>query len=487
MKTISYKKPLITLIVVFSLYFIGLTIIKHKAEQKLLGIKGLNFVELNISLLGNLSLVNVNYKSSKLKLDAEEVKLNLNYLSTITSSQVEIDYLQLNTASVEVNALNKNIQDNQGISQSQDKKVSFNQLELRKVNLKINKAQNTVAFINLNALVNQVNIYKNFNLEQLSYLRFDHLNYPINHLQKLQLSKFNYKNKAIEIAQLKILPLFSKHDYGKQISHETDLMHLEAFSINSTLAELNFKNTSISNLRLSRLKTDSLNFKISRDKTLKDDKSLKISYVQQLQNLNFRFMLDSLWVDQAAITYAEKHKITKDFAPVVFNDLNLTLTNLNNFKLPKSSNLARLNAQFRLNKASEINLGLSYNLSTSTEDFTAEISGQNILANRFSELLEQSIKTGISGKFNSIKTKIRSRDNSASGIFNLNSSDIEVTLYNNKGRKRQFVSLMANKMIKRSLNTSFQLQNIEKDQTKSLWNFIWSFVNSGLKQALLKF
>ena len=198
-------------------------------------------------------------------------------------------------------------------------------------------------------------------------------------------------------------------------------------------------------------------------------------------------MLDSLWVDHATITYAEKHRINKDFAPVVFNDLNLTLTNLNNFKLPKSSNLARLNAQFRLNKASEINLGLSYNLSTSTEDFTAEISGQNILADRFSELLEQSIKTGISGKFNSIKTKIRSRDNSASGIFNLNSSDIEVTLYNNKGRKRQFVSLMANKMIKRSLNTSFQLQNIEKDQTKSLWNFIWSFVNSGLKQALLKF
>ncbi len=484
MKTISYKKPLITLIVVFSLYFIGLTIIKHKAEQKLLGIKGLNFVELNISLLGNLSLVNVNYKSSKLKLEAEEVKLNLNYLSIITNSQVEIDYLQLNTTSVEFNALNKTTQKS---SQSQDKKVSFNQLELRKVNLKINKAQNTVAFINLNALVNQVNIYKNFNLEQLSYLRFDHLNYPINHLQKLQLSEFNYKNKAFEIAQLKILPLFSKHDYGKQISHETDLMHLEAFSINSTLAELNFKNTSISNLRLSRLKTDSLNFKISRDKTLKDDKSLKISYVQQLQNLNFRFMLDSLWVDHATITYAEKHRINKDFAPVVFNDLNLTLTNLNNFKLPKSSNLARLNAQFRLNKASEINLGLSYNLSTSTEDFTAEISGQNILANRFSELLEQSIKTGISGKFNSIKTKIRSRDNSASGIFNLNSSDIEVTLYNNKGRKRQFVSLMANKMIKRSLNTSFQLQNIEKDQTKSLWNFIWSFVNSGLKQALLKF
>ena len=484
MKTISYKKPLITLIVVFSLYFIGLTIIKHKAEQKLLGIKGLNFVELNISLLGNLSLVNVNYKSSKLKLEAEEVKLNLNYLSIITNSQVEIDYLQLNTASVEVNALNKTTQKS---SQSKDKKVSFNQLELRKVNLKINKAQNTVAFINLNALVNQVNIYKNFNLEQLSYLRFDHLNYPINHLQKLQLNEFNYKNKAFEIAQLKILPLFSKHDYGKQISHETDLMHLEAFSINSTLAELNFKNTSISNLRLSRLKTDSLNFKISRDKTLKDDKSLKISYVQQLQNLNFRFMLDSLWVDHATITYAEKHRINKDFAPVVFNDLNLTLTNLNNFKLPKSSNLARLNAQFRLNKASEINLGLSYNLSTSTEDFTAEISGQNILADRFSELLEQSIKTGISGKFNSIKTKIRSRDNSASGIFNLNSSDIEVTLYNNKGRKRQFVSLMANKMIKRSLNTSFQLQNIEKDQTKSLWNFIWSFVNSGLKQALLKF
>ncbi|SHE51944.1 hypothetical protein SAMN05444278_102192 [Psychroflexus salarius] len=484
MKTISYKKPLITLIVVFSLYFIGLTIIKHKAEQKLLGIKGLNFVELNISLLGNLSLVNVNYKSPKLKIDAEEVKLNLNYLSTITSSQVEIEYLQLNTASVEVNALNKTTQKS---SQSQDKKVSLNQLELKNVNFTINKAQKTGKLTNLNTLVNQVNIYKNFNLEQLSYLRFDHLNYPINHLQKLQLSKFNYKNKAFEIAQLKILPLFSKHDYGKQISHETDLMHLEAFSINSTLAELNFKNTSISNLRLSRLKTDSLNFKISRDKTLKDDKSLKLNYVQQLQNLNFRFMLDSLWVDHATITYAEKHRINKDFAPVVFNDLNLTLTNLNNFKLPKSSNLARLNAQFRLNKASEINLGLSYNLSTSTEDFTAEISGQNILANRFSELLEQSIKTGISGKFNSIKTNIRSRDNSASGIFNLNSSDIEVTLYNNKGRKRQFVSLMANKMIKRSLNTSFQLQNIEKDQTKSLWNFIWSFVNSGLKQALLKF
>jgi hypothetical protein len=484
MKPISYKKPLITLIIVFGLYFIGLTIIKHKAEQKLLGIEGLNFVELNINLLGDLSLLNVNYKSSKLKLDAEEVKLNLNYLSTITSNQVEIDYLQLNTASVEFNALNKTTQKS---SQSQDKKVSFNQLELRKVNLKINKAQNTVAFINLNALVNQVSIYKNFNLEQLSYLRFDHLDYPINHLQKLQLSEFNYKNKTFNLAQLKILPLFSKHDYGKQISHETDLMHLEAFSINSTLAELNFKNASISNLRLRRFKIDSLDFKISRDKTLKDDKSLKLSYAQQLQNLNFKFMLDSLWVDKAAITYAEKHRINKDFAPVAFNDLNLTLTNLNNFKLSKSSNLACLNAQFRLNKTSEINLGLSYNLSTSTEDFTAEISGQNILANRFSELLEQSIKTGISGRFNSIKTKIKSGDNSASGIFNLNSSDIEVTLYNDKGRKRQFVSLMANKMIKRSLNTSFQLENIEKDQTKSLWNFIWSFVNSGLKQALLKF
>ncbi|QSS97687.1 hypothetical protein [Psychroflexus sp. ALD_RP9] len=487
MKLFSYKKPLITLIIVFSLYFIGLSFIKLKAEQKLLDIEGLNFVELNISLLGDLSIEKVNYKSPKLKLDAEQVKLNLGYISIITGSQVEIDHLLLNTASVEVNINRKHSQDNQEIGQSQNQKVSLNQLELERVNLKINNAKKTTSFVNINTLVNQVNNYNNFNLEQISYLRFDFLNYPINHLQKLQLSDFDYKNKLFNLSRFKILPLFSKHDYGKQISHETDLMHLEAFSVNSTLAGFDFKNAKLSNLRLSLLEIDSLNFKISRDKTLKDDKSLKLSYAQQLQNLKFKFMLDSLWVNKAAITYEEKHKLTKDFAPVVFNDLNLTLSNLNNLNLPESSNLARLNAQFKLNKASKIKLGLQYNLSTSTEDFTAEVSGQNILASRFSELLEQSVKTGISGKFNSVKTKIKARDNSASGTFNLNSSDVEVTLYNNKGRKRQFVSLMANKMIKRSLNTSLHLENIEKDQTKSLWNFIWSFVNSGLKKALLKF
>lgn len=485
MKILRIKVIFISIVVLLLSYIFALFIVKQQLRKALLNIPELTYTSLEIDYLGKLTLTQVFYISPKLSLQAETIRVKPNYSSLIFSAKTELSYLAVNTATVEVFSpkLKPNTQDS--IAKPE---LAISQLKIENTNLIYNLSDQTkIRAQNIDLQLNNNNFKEDFQLGYLDYVKCDTITYPVSFLQILQLSELVYKNKGLQLKSLKVLPLFSPETYSKKLSKETDLFQLESYGINTNIDQLKFKNKRLTILNLASLQIDSLELKVYRDKLIEDDTLLKSSYLDQLKALPFQFVMERFLLKNGQIYYAEKHKINQSYSAVVLNDINLELQHLNNQgSINSQKNEAILVSNFKLNQSSKIKVNIDYDLASKTEKFQAKVVATNIEATTFSDLLKQSIDTKIDGKLNSLTTVFQSENNEANGDFNLIASKLKVSLFTKSGKERKFVSALANKLLSDSVDTSFKLTEIKKDQTKSFWNFIWSFLKLGLKQSLLK-
>jgi hypothetical protein len=72
------------------------------------------------------------------------------------------------------------------------------------------------------------------------------------------------------------------------------------------------------------------------------------------------------------------------------------------------------------------------------------------------------------------------------GDFQIAYKKLKLNILNKDGGKNNFASLLSNVFIRnKDVNTTYNLKEIERDNTKSFWNYVWTFHLEGLKKSLL--
>jgi hypothetical protein len=475
------KKLILTLVVSLGVYLISLQFIKWLTQEKLKAVNNLEYTDLSINLLANFRLDQFTYTNQQFAVSSAEVNLNVNYISTLLSNQLEIDHLSLDSAVVEA-ALDKSNIEVTTQNPKYPALTSFiKALEFKNTRFVFKTSTAKAEVKNLNLSLSNVSGLGQLDFNSIEMLQFKELSYPITAFQTLQLNDFTYKNKDIKIKKLSFIPLLSKQEFSSQLDVEKDLLNLQLDSISAHLEDFELTGGQVQKLIVDHLLVNSARLDIARDKTLPDSKVLKPSFSKLLKQIPFAFGLGKLEVKNADLIYQEKRYPSKEYASINFNNIQLTLVGLDNYK----SKQAQLNASLSLNKNSHVHLDLNYNLLSSDGDFSTSIKAKNVQAKTFSEILKQSMKTSISGQISAVNTTFKAVNQSASGNFQINAQDVKLSIYSKSGKKRRFLSLMANKMVSDTIDQSFKIQAIKRDQTKSFWNFIWSYIKSGLKKSLL--
>ena len=473
------KKVLVLLVIILGIYIAAFFFVKSQIKKELENHPELVYEDVSLGLLGEIEIDGVSYKSKTLNFNDAQIDLNIDFLSFLNGKQKTINGVKLSHTNIEIFD-----QKSDSIKPSDTSSVDLiiKKLQFENVNLKLHRLEKVLEVERMNFRMSDIENFDNFDIKQLKNLNFNSLTYPINALQKIEIEAFAIKNKNGKINDLKIIPLLDKDNYSKVLKRETDLIDLSIPSLDFMIDDFSINKGDIDSLIFESVNLDSVNLQIYRDKTLPDDKSIKRSYTQQLKDLDFNFALNQLSLKNTEMVYGEKYFNDKTYALINFKDIEIELDSISNF----NSKFARLKSSCKLNNDSDLKLFITYDLNGIPPNFDAKIEAQNIDAGTFSDLLKQSQKKEIEGRIQNLSTVFRSTNNLASGDFNLKASDIKVTLFNDKFKKKKIVSFLANTIISKDKDKSFQIENVQKKQTKSFWNYLWSFIKTGLKTALLK-
>ncbi|MGO2294756.1 MAG: hypothetical protein ACTH5N_04810 [Psychroflexus halocasei] len=473
------SKFLFSMLIILGVYVAAIFIAEYFIEKKVNAEYDLEYSQFNLSLSTSLKVKDLHFIQDGIDLKAEKLRVDLGLWSTLLSDKTVIDQADLYNAKLNYTIPQEKKSKN---SNSKSSKIDVNHIYLEKFNAIIIKEKDTIAEIaNANFELSDP-LSENFNTSNIDFFSMDELHFRLDKIQDLSVYNFDYANDGFDIDSLSIDSDYTKENYISQLSKEKDLITMKSYGLHFNNFSFNVTSKKLNQIAFKNIAIDSSQTLIYRDKTIADDKSIKKTYGQKLQNLDFDLSIDKISVDDSQLTYSEKLN-QKKTSQIVLKDLNVKLNNFHNLE-NKSDQHMKLIGSFSLSPDSELDVGIDYNQFADVETFQLDLNAKNINTKALNQIMKPTMNFGMEGYFEMIKAKMISNNN-AQGIFNLTAKDIELTMYSDSGREKKIMSFMANKLLNNNISEEVEIEKVERNPTKSMWNFIWNYIKSGLTKILL--
>lgn len=246
----------------------------------------------------------------------------------------------------------------------------------------------------------------------------------------------------------------------------------------------------------SKLSVKNTNAKIYRDLTKPLKKESKVgNYPSQLvQKLNFPIRLDEVVLNNAYIEYREKQEKTDTTGVISFSDATLNVKNITNMDAAIKQN-KELTISFDARALKKIPLKGNFIFMMDDSDGRFRVNGKT--GGFDADILnEVSIPMALirlkQGHMNSLEFHFTGNNTSASGNVILKYNDLKVDVLKmdketNDIKKRGFLSLFANVIVKNDNPSDGELRNVkahyERNIYKSFFNLVWKTLFDGLKKS----
>ncbi|SEA36006.1 hypothetical protein [Psychroflexus halocasei] len=472
-------KYLFSILIILGVYVAAIIIAEYFIEKKVNTEYDLKYSQFNLSLTTNLKVEDLHFVQDGIDLKAESIKVNLGLWSTLFSDKTVINKVDLHNAKLNYTIPQEKKSKN---SNSKSSKIDVNHIYLEKFNAIIIKEKDTIAEIaNANFELSDP-LSENFNTSNIDFFSMDELHFRLDKIQDLSVYNFDFAKNGFDIDSLHIDSDYTKGNYINQLSKEKDLIMMKSYGLHFNDFSFDVASKKLSQIAFKNIAIDSSQTLIYRDKTIADDESVKETYGQKLQNLDFDLSIDELSVDNSQLTYSEKLN-QKKTSEIVFKDLSVTLRNFHNLK-EKSDEQMKLIGSLSLSQSSKLDVGIAYNQFADLETFQLDLNGKSINTESLNQIMKPSMNFGLGGYFKKINAKMVANNN-ARGTFDLTAKDLELTIYSDSGREKKIMSFMANKLLNNNISEEIEIEEVERNPTKSMWNFIWNYIKSGLTKILL--
>ncbi|MBZ9777355.1 hypothetical protein LB452_00330 [Psychroflexus sp. CAK8W] len=475
---------LIFLILVIAGYLSINFLVSKRINTLLSEEKNLTYSSISInSLTGNLGLVDVDFSDDGKQIYIETIDIDLDLIHYIINSKIKIQ-------SVDADGFDLKIISSPDSEKISNKKLDFTQIDkLQLKNSKIRIRKENKAAFEISNLKLEIEDLQWSSLEDFSWLgnktlriEGEDLRQELDLLHDLKSEKFLYDNARFTLSEFSIEPKFKKSNYVKYIETEKDLMSLKSKTIQAS--GFDFENQdNLKSIVFNKISIDSTSFNIYRDKTITDDMSIKTLYSESLRNLNFKLSIDSLLVSNLNLTYQEL--IDKDLKPgqIQFNSIQAEITNIHNSLKADHPNIkVQANAKFTDNSEILFN----YNFVPDHEQFYVSTHLRQIKDSSINDFFGPAMRMKLGGEINDIKTNIIGNNSKMNGDFSIAYKKLKLNIIKKDGSKNNFASLLSNVFVKnKDVDDKHKIEILERDNTKSFWNYVWNFHFQGLKKSLL--
>jgi hypothetical protein len=449
--------------------------------------KSLKNSDKKIGLYGNVELIEVNKFHVWSVLFGKKIKAN-----NLVISKPIITLYKNNE-----NAINDYNNINSKVFKPFEKIIIVSDLYLKEGKLKILDIKNNKTLVNAHNLnfklegivLNETTLNEKIPIVYSKYsFACDSLFYKLDAFYELKSKKISATEKGLNIDNFKLIPTCTRKEFVNKIPKEKDLYTILAKKISINKMDWGFKNDAFF-FKTNSIILDKINANIYRGKMPVDDLSKKELYTNLLRNLKADIKVDTLLIKDSFLTYEEEKTFEKGPGKLFFSDFNMIVNNMESgYKKTELPDVKiKINCNFM--KKSPLDVDWSFNVLDKTEGFKIAGSIYKFDAEELDEFIKPYMNAKVKGVLDEVYFNFAGNDVINKGKFSLKYDDLKVEIYQNDKRlkKNKFLSAIGNLFVKNDSDEELKTTEIEveRNQEKSFYNFLWISLADGLKKILL--
>jgi hypothetical protein len=351
---------------------------------------------------------------------------------------------------------------------------------------------------NINFEVNNIRIdsntvEKNIPLRYRNYrLSCDSIFYHINDFYNITVAGITTSDSSFTAEKFKLIPLQKRAEFNRMIPVERDQFSISAEKIAIPSTNWGFVNDTMY-FHAGEVIAEKVNAGIYRGKMVKDDLTAKKLYSQMLRELNFDLKVDKLMLKNSTIVYEEQQTYDRKPGKVFFTDFYASVYNIyspvRKQKMPETN----IDVQCRFMGTAPLKVDWHFNIADKTDKFTINGHLKDIDASQINTVSGSLMNVHTTGTIKDVKFTFNGNRNNAYGSFAIAYNDLKIKVLQKDGTgKRGLLSFLGNLAVKNKSGgesgnglKDAGTVTTERDKTKSVFNFLWHFVQQGLKQTIL--
>jgi hypothetical protein len=374
--------------------------------------------------------------------------------------------------------------------------ISTGSLEIRNGNFKmldslqhfVVKASN-ISFDLNNIRIDSATVEENIPVRYRDYnFSCDSLFYRAGNFYDITAGNIKSSDSTLAIGNFKMIPKHTRRQFNSIIAKEKDQFAITVDSINVPRADWGFFRDKLY-VHTPEVVLQRVNANIYRGKMVKDDPTRKKLYSELLRSLKFDLKVDKLLLKNSVIVYEEQPEYKSPPAKVSFSKFYATISNVyspvNKGKLPNTT----IAVQCLFMKSAPLHVSWSFNTLDTSDAFTITGHLRNIKSEEVNPVSKPLMNATTTGDIEEVKFTFNGNKERARGTFALEYDDLKVTIYqkDEPKKKNKFITAVANLFVKNDSKEALKntTVEIERAKDKSVFNFLWKFVQEGLKKTVL--
>mgnify|MGYP001086584111 CR=1 FL=1 len=476
-------------------YFVAQLVVKNKIENALEG--KITYVDLQLNLLsGSVEILKPNYEDGESVVSGEVLRVSgFSYYSFLVNDVIRVKQIELDHSEIDF-VKSKTGNSDPGLVKKFDKEVlvnkvllsgsfSFQQDSLKSLQVNQFHMELDIVAINQNTISSTIPFkYGDINVNA------SQVNYTLNQLQRLGLAHLKVNQDSVVVSDLKYQPRLSKSNYVKVIPYEKDLIDLEVKSLVINDYKLNLENVQ-NQLLVNYVDVDTVNLSIYRDKTVRDDVRKKNLYSKMLRDMDFKINIDSLKVKNMYLEYQELINKNRGPGKIFFKPLNVEIYRLANMDL-EQDDFPETEVRFTAKFMGESNFKANWQFKVNDIKDSFKINGSvfGVSQSSINSFFVPALGMKTKGTVGELYFNFKGNASQAAGELQIDYQDFKVeVLKKESAQENKFLSTLANIFVKKKPTnngeTTVKPKGVQRDATKSFWNYFWKCIQSGLKEAFI--
>lgn len=320
------------------------------------------------------------------------------------------------------------------------------------------------------------------------YLTGNDFKWAVNTYDNLRIDDLEVTNDQAIFQGFKFRTKYDKDEYSTLLKQERDHFDLKIQAITFSDLDFGFNDAERLYLKSDKVLVNSPNVEIYRDKLVADDHTHKPLYSKMLRELDIELGLDTIQISNGTIAYLEKVNSDKPVGRLDFSQLDATISNLGNTYNTESTSIA-VNSRFI--NYSPLKVNWNFRVSDTTDQFVFKADLGRFQAAHMDQFSQPNLNVDFNGELQQTYFTISGGPQLSRIDLKIKYDDFEVLILKKDGKeKNKFLSTIVNIFVSKDSEadkTNFrygQSDHIERDVTKSVFNYVWLNIKQGLLSAM---
>ena len=313
------------------------------------------------------------------------------------------------------------------------------------------------------------------------------IDFDMSKVYKLNTSELQFSDGNLVVNQLRLTPKMSRQVFTNQLKEQSDLYTISINQISGNGIQWGISPSKDFFLNANQFKLNQLYANIYRSLLPPEDKKRKTFFSEKLRNMKFDLGVKQLQLVNSKLEYEEETAKSIGTGKLTFSSINATVKNINSGYKKKS--LPNVIVDWRSEFMNgDLRANWVFNPMNTSDKFNINGGITNLPAKNLDPFVKPYLKVSVDGDFKKIQFNIDGNDKVANGDFGIDYDNLKVNVLRDDGTKKKLLSAIGNAAVKndsRGKTKMEKIENVERKQDKSFFNFFLACILDGLKKALL--